>query len=199
MLKRRQKKISKPHSTTKKTDAAGRLREALTKRTKAELIDFLTEFVGEDRGLLRRLSARIDLEAPADELVATTRRAIADATYFDKRDINYNFNYDYAAYAEVKRNLGRLIDLGELRLAMELSLELMKQGSYQVEMSDEGLMTEDIEQCIGGVVQALKKSDLPPGEVLAWCAAMGKSDRVGFIYDQELAALRTHAETSRPQ
>ena len=169
------------------------------KRTKAELIDFLIEFAGEDRGLLRRLSARIDLEAPADELVATTRRAIADATYFDKRDINYNFDYDYAAYAEVKRNLDRMIDLGELRLAMELSLELMKQGSYQVEMSDEGLMTEDIEECIGVVVEALKKSDLRPDEGLAWCAAMGKNDGVGCIYDRELAALRTHAEASRTQ
>ena len=185
-------------------DAAGRLREALTKRTKAELIDFLTEFAGEDRGLLRRdpqagAPVSIDLETPADEIVATTRQAIADATYFDKRNINYNFDYDYAAYAEVKRNLGRLIDLGELRLAMELSLELMKQGSYQVEMSDEGLMTEDIEQCIGVVVQALTKSALLPDEVLAWCAAMSKSDRVGLIYDWELAALRKHAEASRPQ
>ena len=65
---------------------------------------------------------------------------VADATDFDERDINRNFDYDYEAYAEVKRNLSRLIDLGELRLALELSLELMKQGSYQVEMSDEGLM-----------------------------------------------------------
>jgi hypothetical protein len=199
MAKRRAKKTSAPHSTAKKLDAAGRLREALTKRTKAELIDFLTEFAGEDRDLLRRLSASIDLETPTDEIVATTRQAIADATYFDKRNINYNFDYDYAAYAELKRNLGRLIDLDEMRLAMELSLELMKQGSYQVEMSDEGLMTEDIEQCIGVVVQALTKSALPPDEVLAWCAAMSKSDRLGLIYDWELAALRKHAEASRPQ
>ena len=58
--------------------------------------------------------------------------------------VNYDFDYDYdhAAYSQVKRNLGRLIDQGQLRLAMELSLELMKQGSYQAEMSDEGLMTE---------------------------------------------------------
>lgn len=41
-----------------------------------------------------------------------------------------------------------MIEQGELRLAMELSLELMKQGSNQVEMSDEGLMTDDIEACL---------------------------------------------------
>ena len=70
---------------------------------------------------------------------------VADATDFDERDINRNFAYDYEAYREVKRNLGRLIDAGQLRLAMQLALELMKRGSYQVEMSDEGLMTRDIE------------------------------------------------------
>ena len=42
----------------------------------------------------------------------------------------------YNAYSEVKRNLRRLIDLGQLQPTMELSLELMKEGGYQVEMSD---------------------------------------------------------------
>jgi hypothetical protein len=110
--------------------------------------------------------------------------------------MNRNFDYDYEAYAEVKRNLSRLIDLGELRLAMELSLELMKQGSCQVEMSDEGLMTDDIEECLEVVVRALKKSNLPPEEIAAWCKAMAKSDRVGFIYDRELEQLRKHFEPS---
>jgi hypothetical protein len=36
-----------------------------------------------------------------DELVAATRQAIADATAFDARDINRNFDYDYEAYGEV--------------------------------------------------------------------------------------------------
>jgi hypothetical protein len=154
------------------------------------------ELAGEDRAALRRLAAHVELEPPPEEIAAATRQAIADATDFDERDINRNFDFDYEAYAEVKRNLGRLIDLGELRLAMELSLELMKRGSYQVEMSDEGLMTDDIEECLGVVVQALKTCDLPRGEVLAWCAGMSKSDRVGFIYDRELAAVREYFEES---
>jgi len=160
------------------------------------LIDVLVELAGEDHGILRRLAARIELEAPPKELAVATRQAIADATDFDERDINRNFSYDYEAYSEVKRNLSRLIDSGQLRLAMELSLELMKQGSCQVEMSDEGLMTDDIEECLQVVIQALKKCDLPPGEVVAWCAAMLKSDRVGFICDRELGALRHHFEGS---
>ena len=193
MAKRRPKKV------VQKTDVAQRLRTALAKRTKVELIDILVKLADDDRGLLRRLATHVALDAPPDEIAATTRQAIADATDFDKRDINRNFDYDYEAYNEVKRNLDRLIKLGELRLAMELSLELMNQGSHQVEMSDEGLMTGDIEECLDVVVQALKKCDLPRDEVLAWCAGMSRSDRVGCIYDRELAALRKHFEASWPQ
>lgn len=45
------------------------------------------------------------------ELAAATRQAIVDATDFNERDINRNFDYDYEAYGEVKRNLSRLIHL----------------------------------------------------------------------------------------
>jgi hypothetical protein len=129
------------------------------------------------------------------ELVAATHQAIADATYFDKRDINRNFDYDYEAYHEVKRNLSRLIDSGQLRLAMQLALELMKQASHQVEMSDEGMMTEDIEDCLTAVLNTLKECDLPADEVIAWCSAMLDNDRVGFIARDPLQSLRTHFQT----
>jgi len=191
MPKRRPKKL------VKTTDVVPRLRKALAKRRKGELIEVLVELAKEDRNVLRQLDAQFKLEAPPKELVAATRQAIADATDFDERDINRNFDYDYAAYDEVKRNLARLVNLGQLRLAMELSLELMDQGSYQVEMSDEGMMTHDIEECLEAVTKALKKSDLPTDEKLAWCAEMAKRDRVGFIFDQELAALRSHFEALR--
>lgn len=132
------------------------------------------------------------MAAAADELVAATRQAIADATDFEARDSNRNFDYDYEAYSEVKRNLARLIDSGELHQAMQLALELMKRGSYQVESSDEGMMTEDIEECLSVVITALKKSDLPAADVLTWCSAMIANDRVGFIADRQLQSLRSH-------
>jgi hypothetical protein len=167
-----------------------RLRKALAKRTKDDLVNMLMELAAEDRQIFRRLAVRVGLEAPSQELAAATRQAIADATDFDERDINRNFSYDYQAYGEVKRNLKRLIELGELRLAMDLSLELMKQGSRQVEMSDEGLMTEDIEECVRVVLKALQKSGLPPDELATWRQGMIASDRVGCICDRELEALR---------
>jgi hypothetical protein len=152
-----------------------------------------------DRGVLRKLTARFDVATAPDDLVAATRQAIADATEFDERDINRNFDYDDQAYSTVKRNLGRLIDSGQLRLAMSLALELMKQGSYQVEMSDEGLMTEEIEDCLNVVLKALRKCDLSATEVIAWCEAMLGNDRIGFIAREPLQSLRNRVQTTAPR
>jgi uncharacterized Zn finger protein len=193
MSKRKPKQAA---SAGKRAGSAAGLRKTLAKRTKAELVDLLLDLAGENRGILRQLTARFDVAAAPDELAAVTRQAIADATDFDERDINRNFGYDYEAYSEVKRNLSRLIDSGELLLAMQLSIELMKQGSYQVEMSDEGLMTEDIEDCLSVVLKALQRCDLPADNVTAWCSAMLDSDRVGCIAAKQLQSLRHHLQTT---
>ncbi len=174
------------------TDPAAHLREALAKRSKAELADVLLEMAQKDRGVLRQLNERFDVTAADGELVAATRQAIADATDFDEREINHNFTYDFDAYEEVKRNFSRLVDSGHLRPAMQLALELMKEGSHQVESSDEGMMTADIEGCLGVVLRSLKECDLPAEAIIAWCSAMIAADRVGFIANDELESLRSH-------
>src|SRR6516162_5616701 len=191
-----QRKPKKAVPASKRPESMAQLRRALSRRKKAELVDTLLELAQADRGVLRQLTARFDVTAAPDELEAATQQAIADATAFDRRDINRNFAYDYRAYEEVKRNLGRLIGAGQLQLAMRLALELMKQGSYQVEMSDEGLMTPDIEGCLTVVLKALAKSDLPAAAVIAWCSAMLDADRVGFIAREPLQALRNRAQAA---
>ena len=183
MPQRRKKTVPRIKATT------DRLKATLTKCKKTELIDAIVEIAKANRAIQRQLESQFGVEAPPEELIAATRVAIADATDFDEREINYNFDYDYQAYSTVKRNLARLIELGHLREAMGLSQELMRQGSYQVEMSDEGMMTEDIEECLQVVIKAIAKGDLPAAEVTAWCAEMTRQDRVGFICDAELAAL----------
>jgi hypothetical protein len=195
-MPKRQPKPKTAVPSRKQPGSAAELRQALTRRKKSELVDVLLELAQGDRKVLRQLTARFEVAATPDELVAATRQAIADATAFDKRDINRNFAYDYEAYGEAKRNLGRLIGSGQLRLAMELALELMKCGSYQVEMSDEGMMTEDVETCLNVVIEALKTCDLPPAEVITWCSAMLDNDRVGFIARKPLQSLRTQFETT---
>jgi len=185
-----QRRPKKAAPARKRQESTPTLRQALSRRKKAELVDLLLELAQADRGLQRQLTARFGVEAAPDELVAATRQAIAEATDFDERDINRNFDYDYALYGEVKRNLGRLIATGQVRLAMQLALELMQQGSYQVEMSDEGLMTQDIEDCMDVVLKALPKCDLPAAEVTDWCSAMLANDRVEFIARESLQSLR---------
>jgi hypothetical protein len=189
MVKRKAKKAD---PAGKRTDAAAELRKALASRKKAGLVSALLELAQADRRVLRQLTARFEVATAADALVAATRQAIADATAFDQREMNRNFDYDYEAYAAVKRNLGRLIAAGDLRSAMRLALELMKQGSYQVEMSDEGLMTDDIEDCLSVVLQAVKKCDLPAEDVVAWSKAMLDNDRVAFIARVPLQSLQRH-------
>jgi hypothetical protein len=198
--------MSRPRRTPKRSipvpkqpRATTELRRALTRRKKSELVEALIELARADRGVLRQLNARFDVAASPEELVTLTRQAISDATAFDERDINRNFAYDYEAYAEVKRNLGRLIASGQLRLAMQLALELMKHGSYQVEMSDEGLMSDDIEDCLKVVIGSLTEGDVPATEVLAWCAAMRASDRMGFIAEKLLEALRQRVQAAASQ
>jgi hypothetical protein len=196
MAKRGSKKVPR---ILKSTGSPDRLAKALAKRTKAELVDALVEIAKGDRGILRQLESRFGVEALPEELVAATRQAIADATYFDEREVNYNFDYDYEAYHAVKRNFGRLIELGHLRTAMQLSLQLMDEGSYQVEISDEGLMTEDLEGCLYVVTKALEKCDLRPQEVIAWCDEMRKKDRVGFICEKGLRGLQNRFDAMRSQ
>jgi hypothetical protein len=190
------RKPKKPAPASKRPASTTELRQVLSKRKKAELVEVLLELAQADRGILRQLNARFDVAAAPDELVAATRQAIADATDFDERDSNSNFDYDDEAYREVKRNLSRLIDAGQLRLAMQLALELMKQGSYQVEMSDEGLMTADIEDCLNVVLKALKQCDVPAAESIAWCSAMLDNDRVGFIAREPLQLLRKYVQAA---
>jgi hypothetical protein len=190
------RKPTKPAPARKRPESTAELRPALARRTKAELVEVLLELAQANRGVLRQLTARFGVAAAPDELVDATRRAIADATAFDKRDMNRNFDYDDEAYREVKRNLGRLITSGQLRLAMQLALELMKSGSCQVEMSDEGLMTQDIEDCLTVVTKTLMKCDLPAAEIIAWCSAMLDNDRVGFIAQEPLQVLRIHFQTT---
>ena len=188
--------LNKVPKRSKPADSTDELRQALAKCRKAELVDLLVEMAKHDRGLERQLAARFELEASPRELGQATRQAIIDATDFDEREINYNFDYDSEAYDEVKRNFRRLVALDHFPLAMELSLELMRVGSYQVEMSDEGLMSDDIEECLTVVIKALKKSALPSEEVITWCSSMLAADCVGFICDRELKSLRQHFEKS---
>ena len=165
------------------------IRKALEKLRKNELIDIVVSFAKRDREILRQLLADFQVELPTLDLVADTQKAIVDATAFDTRQINRNFDYDYRAYNTIQRNLKRLVVEKRFDEAMGLSLELMRRGSHQVEMSDEGLMTDDIERCLNVVIEGLTKSKMPSAAIVDWCDAMKDAERVDYICDEELESL----------
>jgi len=136
------------------------------------------------------IQSKYDLDVSNSELIADTRRAIQVATDFDERDTNSNFDYDFDAYRVVGSNFARLISIGELAEVMKLSLKLMQDGSRQIECSDEGLMTHEIEACLGVVTKAPRKECVPASAIVVCCDQMLRSDRVGFIRNEELRALR---------
>ena len=77
------KRPSKPRKAVPSRKPLGpmaTLRQALARRTKAELVEVLVELAQADRGILRQLTARFEVATTADELVTATRLAIADAT-----------------------------------------------------------------------------------------------------------------------
>ena len=181
---------------TMTNEATERCKRLLTKRLKGELVDFIVEVARADSGFRRTVESRFGVTNSSEELIEGTRRAIAAATDFDDRELNSNFDYDSKSYQIVKQNFARLAKVGKYVEVMELSLQLMREGSYQVECSDEGMMTDEIQDCLRVVIDALKKSDLAPSGLVVWCDQMLKGDRVGFICQEELRALQQAASSS---
>ena len=182
------KKGTKKPRTLAKCDRFPLIEKELHKRTKAELVAMILVIAKEHAVVARELEDRLNIEKPMDLLVADVASAIDRATDFDERMMNHNFDVDWQAYADVQKGLSRLVKLGQLADAKSLALKLMKEGSYQVECSDEGLMTADISQCLKPVIRAVKAAG--DDEAVKWAGDMQAADRVGFICDKELAELR---------
>ncbi|MBS0207776.1 MAG: hypothetical protein JSS27_02370 [Planctomycetes bacterium] len=184
MVKKGTKKPRKPA----KSGRFPLIEKELHNRTKVELVAMILAIAREHAVVARELDDRLTIEKPVDLLVADVSSAVDRATDFDERMMNHNFDVDWQAYAEVQKGLSLLVELGQLADAKSLALKLMKDGSYQVECSDEGLMTDEISQCLKPVIRAVKAAG--GDEAVKWADNMQIADRVGFICDKELAELR---------
>lgn len=184
MVKKRTKRPRK----RAKSDHFPLIERELRKRTKADLIAMILGIAREHAVVARELEDRLTIEKPVALLVADVSSAIDRATDFDEYMINHNFDVDWQAYGDVQKGLSLLVERGQLEDAKSLAIKLMKDGSHQVECSDEGLMTDDICQCLTPVIQAVKAAG--GSEAATWAGDMQQADRVGFICDKELADLR---------
>ena len=187
MPKKALKKVPKKKDATPSLDY---LAAALNQQSKEMLVKMIVNIASKDRTLQRGLDDELGIHPPDDQLTQQTRKAIADATYYDERDSGTNFDYDQAAYELVEKNFRKLVLINAWDDLMQLSLNLMRDGSEQAESSDETLMTNDIESCLAPVIEALTDADLPNKVVVEWCDKMELVDKIGCICDQELKSLR---------
>lgn len=182
--------MSKQKKVPKKLQQVDRfelIEAALLKKTKADLIELLIDTAREHNEVYRSLESKLSIEKPTDLLLADVVSAMDRATDFDETMINHNFDVDWDAYEEVKQGFLKLMEVGQLAEVQSLALELMKRGSYQVECSDEGMMSDEIEACLMPVICAVKAGDASAAKT--WATKMVAADRVGFICDKELGVL----------
>lgn len=160
--------------------------KALQKRRKGELVAILSKLGTDNIHARWAIESELDLKKPVDLILHDLREAIELATHVDERRHNFNFPVDWEAYQEVKRLFEMLATVEAFDEAMEMSVHFMEKASYQVECSDEGLMTEEIEECLQPVLLAAENCD--PSVRAAWAFRMRVADRVGFICEEKLSA-----------
>ncbi|MCA9200820.1 MAG: hypothetical protein KDA87_24950 [Planctomycetales bacterium] len=161
---------------------------AVGKLPKADLVQLVVRLARQRDDVRRELEAALSIEMPAELLISDIKSAIDRATVVNEYQLNDNFDYDSYAYEEVERGFQKLIEFGELDAVKSLALKLMDQGSYQIECSDEGLMTEEIADCIRPVIKAVVAANSDT-DASAWAKQMLAADRVGFVCDRELNAV----------
>ena len=171
------------------SDTTPFIRKALGKLRKGELVDLLVGIAQADGQVRRKLVQDLDVELPSSDLVSSTRQAIAAATEIDYDGLNHNFDYDSRAYEQIAKSFKKMITAGQWVEVMQLCVELMQHGSHQVECSDEGMMTDEICDCIRPVIKRARKSGLDPTALRTWCTEMLAADRVGFICREELTKM----------
>ena len=161
------------------------LRTALKRIKKVDLVELALRIAQEEKACEWMLEKELDLDKPIDLLVHDMEAAIDIATKVDERRLNYNFDYDWRAYDAINCGLSQLIGKHAVEEAKKLALKLVDKGSYQMECSDEGMMQEEIESCLRVVISAV--AGLPGGS--EWAVEMLRSDRGGFLCEQELHKL----------
>ena len=166
------------------------LRASLKRMKKLDLVELTLRVAQEGKAYEWMLEQVVGLDKPVDLLVHDVEVAIDLATRVDERRLNYNFAYDSRAYDAVCRGLSQLIHKGGLEEAKALALKLMEKGSFQIECSDEGLMQEEIEDCLRPVIAAVAKSS--GGH--EWAREMLQHDRIGCLCRRDLTELAGLAE-----
>lgn len=164
-----------------------KLRKALARTKKAELIDIMMDLSVYDPSPRWEIEQAVKLEKPMELAVHDTRCAIKIATEVPHEQIGHDFQFSWQAYEAIEFGLRDLIRQGFVEEAMQLAIELMDKGSEQLECSDQGDMLINIEDCLGPVVDAAEHLDAMIAK--SWAQQMKTTDRVGFVMEERLDRL----------
>ena len=161
------------------------LRATLKKMKKVDLVELTLRIAQQAKTSEWTLEREVGLDKPANLLVHDIEVAIDIATRVDEQQMNRNPEIDWGAYEAVQRGFSQLIQKGKIEEAKTLALKLMQKGSIQIECSDEGLMREEIEDCLRPVISAITASSRG-GQ---WALEMLRRDATGCVCLRELTEL----------
>lgn len=157
-----------------------RMTASLAGLSKEELISFVCEASLRWPALCRHVLMETEQDQPLTGLIGDIQAAIRAATFIPKEKLNRNFDYDVEEYEQVRIGLRKLMRLGHISEAMDLAIELLEAGNSQVEASDEGMMTEEIVECVNVVTEVVDFSGNAT-ERQAWANRLAYSDYLSIL------------------
>ena len=159
---------------------------ALKRQRKQDLIEVLGKLCDANVHARWIIETHFAIAKPVEVILHDLREAIRLATKVDEQRLNDNFDFDYDAYAEVKRLFETLLALGALREAGDIAVQFMGDASHQIASSDEGMMLDEVKECLQPVLAAMKGMEVT--ERAAWAQRMQRADVVGFVCSDILSS-----------
>jgi uncharacterized Zn finger protein len=166
---------------------SSKIRKLLAAKSREELLElFVTlavEYPAVERALLETEQCKSGRIEP---LVRSLRREINSLTGEPAWSSHWSGERDIPDYSHVRRQFAALLAAGHADALLELGDELWRQGSEQVEQSDDdGETGEAIAQCLDIVLRALPRSSLPQAEQLLWVIDRLLEDEFGLLHAGE--------------
>lgn len=164
-----------------------KIRKLLAAKSREELLElFVTlavEYPAVERALLETEQCK---SGRIDPLVRSLRREISALTSEPAWSSHWSGERGIPDYSHVRRQFAALLAAGHADALLELGDELWRQGSEQVEQSDDdGETGEAIAQCLDIVLRALPRSSLPQAEQLLWVIDRLLEDEFGLLHAGE--------------
>ncbi len=161
----------------------GKLRKLLEGKSREELVDLLVNLARIHPDIEQTLRESEQLcRGQVAPLLRALRKEIAHLTSEPAWCNHWNNEGSVPDYSHVQRQFEALFAAGHFDELLELGDLLWREGSEQVEQSnDDGQTATDIGECLEVVVAAVPKSSLPRPQQLLWLIERRLIDEFGLL------------------